>query len=296
MRHLLSSIVVVAVSLLVGCSAAQPLVVCGWDEVLVINVTKAEQGDITKLWSWRAKDRPELPVTLSNAFRTTDDCKPVFAGKKILISSSSGGCALVEYPAGRVVWYAAVPNAHSVELLPGDRIIAAASVSPKGNRLMLFDIARSDQVIWEAPLHSAHGVVWDERRHVVWALGFDELRCYELQDWATATPALKLRASHKLPDDGGHDLQAVPGGNDLVVTTHNHVHLFDREKLTYRLHPELGDLVNVKCVSTHPESGRVAHLRGEGKNWWTERINLLAPAGEVNLPGEKLYKARWLTP
>lgn len=296
MMRFLSPIAMCVSLLLSGCNTAQTLIVCGWDEVFVIDIAKAEQGDMTKLWSWRAKDHPELPATLANAFRTTDDCKPVHGGTKILISSSSGGCALVDYPAGKVTWYASVPNAHSIELLPGHRIIAAASTHAKGNRLMLFDLAKPDHLVWETPLHSAHGVIWDESRQWVWALGFDELRCYELQDWNSATPALKLLASHRLPDDGGHDLLAVPGSDDLVLSTHKHVHLFDREKKTFRPHPELGDLPSVKCVSPHPDTGRVAYLRGEGKNWWTSSIRLLNPDGEIHLPGEKMYKARWLAP
>jgi hypothetical protein len=80
-------------------------------------------------------------------------------GSKILISSSSGGCALVERPSGKAIWYAQVPNAHSLELLPRGRIIVASSVHAQGNRLVLFDLDHSDQPIWGTPLVSAHGVV-----------------------------------------------------------------------------------------------------------------------------------------
>jgi len=273
---------------------AEPLVLCGWDEVFVLELADAEKGKIEKLWSWRAADRKELPEAIRSSFRTTDDCKPVAGGTKILISSSSGGCALVERPSGRVLWYASVPNAHSLELLPRDRVVVASSVSPNGNRLILYDLAGSERPLWHTPLISAHGVVWDEKRQSLWALGLKELRCYELKDWAGQEPSLTMKASHPLPDDGGHDLQAVPRSNDLVLTTSRHVYLFDREQCKFRLHPELGDKANVKCVSVHPATGRMVFIQGSSKAWWNEAFGLLAPAGEVTLPGERLYKARWL--
>jgi hypothetical protein len=273
---------------------AEPLVLCGWDEVFVLELADAEKGKIEKLWSWHAADRKELPAAMSGSFRTTDDCKPVGDGTKILISSSSGGCALVERPSGRVLWYATVPNAHSLELLPRDRVVVASSVSPNGNRLILYDLACSDRPLWHTLLISAHGAVWDEKRQALWALGLKELRCYELKDWAGPEPSLTMKASHPLPDEGGHDLQAVPRSSDLVLTTSCHVYLFDREQCKFRLHPELGDKTNVKCVSVHPASGRTVFVQSSSKAWWNEAVGLLSPAGEVKLPGERLYKARWL--
>jgi hypothetical protein len=273
---------------------AEPLVLCGWDEVFVVEPAHAENGRSDKLWSWRAADRQELPQALRDSFRTTDDCKPVDGGEKILISSSSGGCALVEYPSGRVLWYASVPNAHSLERLPRDRVVVASSVSPNGNRLILYDMGRPDQPLWETPLVSAHGVVWDEKRQVLWALGLKELRCYELKDWTGEKPSLALKAGHALPDDNGHHLQAIPQSNDLVVTTGSRVYLFDRQTRQFRPHPELGDKANVKCVSIHPVSGRTVFIQASNKAWWNDTIGLLSPATEVRLPGERLYKARWI--
>lgn len=275
-------------------ATAEPLVFCGWDKVFILDLADAEKGKIDKLWSWRATDRKELPEALRGSFRTTDDCKPVDGGTKILISSSSGGCALVERPSGRVLWYASVPNAHSLERLPGDRLIVASSVSPNGNRLILYDPARSDQPAWETPLVSAHGVVWDEKRQLLWALGLKELRCYELKDWSGDKPSLTRKASHPLPDAGGHDLQAIPQSDNLVLTTGRHVYLFDREERRFRLHPELGDKAHVKCVSVHPVNGRTVFVQASEKAWWSDAIGLLSPAAQVSLPGERLYKARWI--
>jgi hypothetical protein len=282
--------------LALGCGAkASPLLLCGMDEVFLIDTAAAEKGTIEKLWSWRAKDREDVPEALRKSFATTDDCKPVNGGARVLVSSSSGGCALVERPSGKVLWYARVPNAHSLELLPGGRVVVASSVNAFGNKFLLFDLARPDQPLWETPARSAHGVVWDSERQRLWALNFDELRCYELKDWESDHPSLALEKSYALPDEDGHDLQPVPGSADLTVTTSHHVYLFDRGKREFRAHPVLGDQPEVKCVTTHPTSGRVVYLPAVGgKQWWSDRISFLAPEGGVQFPGEKLYKARWL--
>lgn len=294
MTRILALVLIAVMILPSRMTRAEQLVLCGWDEVFLLDVADAEKGKVEKLWTWRAADRKDLPEALRGSFRTTDDCKAVDGGGKILISSSSGGCALVERPAGRVRWYASVPNAHSLELLPRDRVVVASSGSPNGNRLILYDLAGSERPLWQTPLISAHGVVWDEKRQSLWALGLKELRCYELKDWAGQEPSLAMKASYPLPDDGGHDLQAVPRSNHLVLTTSRHVYLFDREQCEFRLHSELGEKTNVKCVSVNPASGRTVFVQGTRETWWNEAVGLLSPSSKVRLPGERLYKARWL--
>jgi hypothetical protein len=271
----------------------EPILLCGADTVFLLETANAAKGKIDKLWTWNAKQCKQLPETMRNTFRSTDDCKPVDGGARVLISSSSGGCALVERPSGNVLWYAQVPNAHSLELLPRNRIVAASSVSPKGNRLMLFDVARSDRPIWEAPLVSAHGVVWDESRKLLWALGGKELQSFELQDWEGDKPSLRMKASYPLPDEGGHDLQPMPRSSDLIVTSGQHVKLFDRDKHQFRPHPQLADRAAVKSVNVHPLTGQTIFLQAT-ESWWSDSLGLLAPPGKIQLPGERLYKARWL--
>lgn len=273
---------------------AESLLLCGAETVFEIDTATAENGTINKTWVWDARECNELPDALRGTFKTTDDCKPVDGGARVLICSSSGGCALVERPAGKVLWYAQVPNAHSLEFLPRERIVVASSVSENGNRLVLFDVARSNQPLGDTPLPSAHGVVWDAGRQLLWALGLDELRCYELRDWHSEQPSLAMKASYPLPDADGHDLQPIPGSDDLAVTTGRHVYLFSRDKRAFRPHPGLADQEQVKSLSVHPGTGRTAFVQAT-ESWWSDRLGLLSPSGRIQLPGERLYKARWLS-
>jgi hypothetical protein len=285
---------VIALAMLCARSAnAESVILCGADTVFVVKTEAITGGKTAKAWSWNAKQCEQLPEAVRRTFATTDDCKPVDGGSRILISSSSGGCVLIERPSGKVIWYAVVPNAHSLELLPCARIAVASSVSANGDRLIVFDIAHSDQPIADTPLPAAHGVVWDEGREVLWALGLKELRCYELQDWQGKRPSLKMKAAYPLSDQSGHDLQPIPNSNDLVVTTGRHVFLFDRDRREFRPHGDLGDSKDIKSVNVHPRTGQTVFIQAT-ESWWSDRLGLLNPAGKLQLPGERLYKARWL--
>jgi hypothetical protein len=269
---------------------AQPLVVCGWDEVYVLDPSGPAPR---KTWSWKAADRPELPDAYRAKFRTTDECKPV-AGNRMLITASSDGAALVDRATGRTLWWASCGNAHSAELLPRDRIVLACSVRQgTGNKLALFDARTPERELFATELYSGHGAVWDASRSLLWALGEKELRAYRLRDGEGSTPSLALTATYPLPDAGGHELSAVPATSQLIVSTHAGVWRFDRDTGQFSPDPELRDLHDVKSAVVHPQSGRVAYTQADSPEWWTRRIRLKGPAGEVVLEGERIYKVRW---
>lgn len=280
-------------------SRAQPgtseLVVCGWDEVFILALDDGPSPVARKIWSWRAADSPELPPEIHSAFRTTDDCKPVDDGRRILISSSGGAIALVDRETRRASFHARVTNAHSVEMLPDGRIAAAASTSnaPTGNRVVIFDAA-SGRELASDELYSGHGVVWDEDRKLLWALGGDVLRAYLIGD-GNAT-RLDRFLEIALPDGGGHDLIAIPGSPRLFVSTLRHAWYFDRDRLWFTPHDTLGDAGNVKSYNVHPTTGRVVYVQAEGKDWWAEHLHFERPDGTLRLAGERLYKARWIEP
>lgn len=270
-------------------AVAQQLVACGWDEVFVLDVTDVPR----KVWSWRAATRPELPEAMRTKFRTTDECKPV-DGNRLLITASSDGAALVDRATGVALWWGECGNAHSAELLPGDRIVLACSVREQtGNRLVLFDASTPERELFSTPLHSGHGVVWDSERERLWALGMDDLRAYRLDAWASSTPTLVLDGSWPLPDTSGHELVPVPGSPDLVVSTHHSVWRFDRDRLAFREDPDLAGRPDVKGVAIHPDTGQVAFIEADPPEWWSARIRFVHPARTLTLD-ERLYKVRWL--
>jgi Family of unknown function (DUF6528) len=271
------------------------LVVCGWDEVFVFDLGATDNPG-GKIWSWRAKDRPELPAELHSRFATTDECKPVDGGRRILITSSSDGVALVDYPSGNVVFHATAPNAHSAELLPGGRIAVAASHRPDtpGDRLILFDIDHPGKPLFHTEVPWAHGAVWDKKRQILWALADEDLHAYTLKDWDTDSPSLALEAKYRLPDRGGHDLYPAANTSVLTATTGKHCWLFDRDTREFTSHPALFNRASVKCITMDPATLRTVWVQAEGGNWWSERLRFLNPTGALVKPGQKFYKARWM--
>jgi hypothetical protein len=87
----------------------------------------------------------------------------------------------------------------------------------------------------------------------------------------------------------------VPGTPALLLTTGQHVWLFDRDRLTFRTHPRIGDLNHVKSVDLDLQSGAMAYVQGE-ESWWAQRVKFLGLDRNVEFPGSKLYKARWVNP
>jgi hypothetical protein len=69
------------------------LIVCGCDEVFILDGAKLAKGEVVRTWRWTVATCPNLPADLRPAFRTTDECKPVDGGRRILVTSSSGGIA-----------------------------------------------------------------------------------------------------------------------------------------------------------------------------------------------------------
>lgn len=250
-----------------------------------------------KVWAWKAAECADLPDPVRPLFATTDECKPFDHGQKVLITSSGGAVAYVDRVQDRVLFYGRAANAHSADILPGNRIAVAASHDPdgQGDRLILFDMNQPDQPLWSEPLSWGHGVYWDGRRQQLWALAAKEVRIYQLRDWNTTTPKLQLVSTVALPESCGHDMYPVPGTPSLSVTTSHGCWLIDRNTQELSTHPELAGRERVKCISQHPRTKQTVYVQAEGENWWAERLQFLHPEDTYHVPGGHFYKARWNT-
>jgi hypothetical protein len=130
---------------------------------------------------------------------------------------------------------------------------------------------------------------WDE----VWALGGDVLRAYAVGAPGGST-TLERRFEMPLPDRGGHDLVALPGSSRLFLSTGRRCFYFDRDRRQLSPHETLGDRPDVKSYNVHRHTGRIVYVQAEGSNWWAEHLHFAQPEGTLRLPGEHLYKARWV--
>ncbi|MGC4234327.1 MAG: DUF6528 family protein [Niabella sp.] len=266
------------------------LAACGDDKVMLINSRKSVEGQAAIIWTWTVAEATDLPLPYRQLMVPLDECKLVDKSKKLLLTSSGGGAVLLDIKTKKVLFYAKVPMAHSAEILPHGRIVVALSTHKAGNSIELYDITKPDRLLFKDSLYSGHGVVWDKASDRLFALGFDELRAYELKDWATETPGLLLVQSWKLPDEGGHDLSAIDN-DELLVSTHHNVFIFNTRKGEFRLFDMLAGKEDIKSVNYNRKTNRLVYTQAE-ESWWTHHIYQKDPDKTIEIPGVKLYKVR----
>ncbi|MQY15247.1 hypothetical protein SRB5_54260 [Streptomyces sp. RB5] len=220
----------------------------------------------------------------------------------VLTTASKGFAAVVEYPTGRPYWARALTpdlNLHSIELVPHGNI---AVVGSTGGVLRIY--AAHNDTYAEAPLEDAHGLQWDARLRVLWALGRHELVAYRVQGTADR-PEIKRGRSAELPHPdgdhaGGHDLGQVAGNPDrLWVTTRHEVLQYSKKRREFvKDYPGAArtDREDVKSIGSDHRSGRLLSTSPEDglhQSWWTTSVRLDEPTGAVKLADGGIYKARW---
>jgi hypothetical protein len=260
--------------------------VCGDSKVLLVDHTKSTNGTPEIIWTWDAQQADDLPEDYRRKFRTMDDCKVANGGKALLVSSSSGAIAMLDSKDRKVLFYASVPNAHSIALLPGNRIVAAASTNPTGNKIMLFDADRSESLLSEDSLYSAHGTVWHEQSQRLYTLGYDVLRTYRISG-----DKLIREKEWKIPGEGGHDLTLAPDTKSLFLTEHHGAWRFELDSEQFVKIPGFPEGENIKSIG-EAASGQFIYTVPE-ESWWTFHVNFHNPSHQVAFPNMKVYKARW---
>lgn len=264
--------------------------VCGDHQVLLVDYDRSTGTTPEVVWTWDAHAAKDLPEEYRlKKFNTVDDCKPINKGKEILVSSSSGAVAVVEMKTGAAHFYASVPNAHSVELLPGNLLAAAASTADDGNSIMVFDLDDGTKPLFTDSLYSAHGLVWNARRKSLFALGYDVLREYKFASGGQ----LELKQQWTIPGIGGHDLQPTYDGKSLLVTEHEGAWKFDLATHQFSKIDGFPDTENIKSLGQNKAGQYIFTVPEE--RWWTFHVDFFNPEQRFAFPGMKVYKARWFS-
>lgn len=271
-------------------SSIREIILVGDDKVIIIDYAKSSPEKKHISWELKACEIIGLPDSLQGYFNTMDDAKSVENNTKLLISSSGGGVVLVDRETKKCLFYAKAPNAHSVEYLPNDRIAVALSTAEGGNRIEVYDVHQSDVPLYSDSLFSGHGVTWNKEQERLYALGYDKLRAYSLDDWASEKPALKLEQEWTLPATGGHDLFA-PSSNQLLLSTSKEVWAFNIQEERFSPFEPIADVENVKSIYFNEETKEVIYTKGE-ISWWTHQVHFLNPEKTLPVPEMKLYKIR----
>ena len=286
-------LLIIVTLLCAGCTSVKKewMAVCGDGIVRIIDMAESDSTDIKEVWRWD-KDDPQvnLPKGYDMLMRNLDECKFVDNNTKMLLTASGDGMMLLDIETKDILCYAHVPMAHSADLLPNNRIAVALSIHNKGNALEIYDIDTPEKVVFRDTLYSGHGVVWNEKRQRLYALGYKELKEYELVDWNTEKPSLRQVKMWEIPMESGHDLSPVDD-NRMLVSAHEGVMWFDIDKEEFSPFEPLSNVENVKSVNYDPETQRLIYTKAE-INWWTHHIYQENPDKMITMDSLKVYKVR----
>ena len=268
---------------------AKSFMACGDSKIIMADYNGSNDTTPKIIWEWDAHKDTALPEAYRAAlFDTVDDCKSVNNGQEILVSASSGAVAILDTETQHAKFYAKVPNGHSIELLPDNRLIAASSISTEGNKLMLFDISKPDSApLFTVPLESAHGVVWDRKRSSLYALGYNVSREYKM----ASADALHLDNEWTIKGIDGHDLQMVPGGDALFMTEETGAWKFNLTDYTFGKIEGFPDAANIKSIGQDSSFQYIYTI--EEESYWTYHVRFFNPTRVLTFPTLHVYKARW---
>lgn len=106
------------------------IITCGDSKVMIINIGKASMTTVPYEWEWDSKTADDLSATLKRRLLGIDECKVVNEGNdQLVLLASSGGSALILSRKTKKCLFTAAdaPGAHSIELLPNNRVVVALS-------------------------------------------------------------------------------------------------------------------------------------------------------------------------
>ena len=279
------------------------LVFCGDNHVFVVNATIAKDSYKEGIvWQWDATSAAGDLGLDAKRCDHLDECKFVDNGSKLLLTSSYGWCALLDYSTSKMLFHAtAVPNAHSAEYIPGGYIAVATSTGSTANhnKVQLYNSARSEVVLASADLDSGHGVVWDYKRNVLYAAGGNVIKIFKINGIDTNEPSFELVKSIKAPQGGIHDINRVD--DNTITVAGNRAYLFNVETEKFIEMPLFSGSTALKSLNYNAETGEVWYTDAtfpEGEESWSSHkirysrnIEASAPDRIINVDID-MYKVR----
>lgn len=184
-------------------------------------------------------------------------------GDVILIVASGGYAGIIKYPEGTPVWEidSCGNNPHSIEILPNGNVVCAASTGASVRLYYVSELLNGNtagaQKYVDYKLEGAHGALWDPKEEVLWTVGNDELRAYELVGEGNTQTLKELGGvGATLPEDanGGHDLAADFSDSDYLWITGKQVIRFNKSACEFDTKYENNAKLNI------------SHVKGFGNN------------------------------
>lgn len=244
-----------------------------------------------KVWSWDAA-KSGVPTERQIWFSNPSEVKPVYNGKYILMTASGGAVALIRIADSKLMYYAqAGSNPHSAELLPDGNIVAVSSTDTKLRTFVTDTIKGFGKFHASYELPSAHNVVWDKKRNLLYTTQDRKLYSFTYNNDSNAPQLLDKTLVMELPntESCGHDLFPVQDKeNSLWLTTNENIWQYNLE--TNKLE-KIYPFYAVKSVS---DSKNGILMLYPTTQWWSD--GLINEKGKklFTIPGAKIYKGRWM--
>ena len=278
------------------------LVFCGDNHVYVINASTAKDNYKEGiLWSLDVKSLAPVLGLAENKCDHLDECKFVDNGTKLLLTSSYGWCALLDYATGKVLFHTTqTPNAHSAEYIPGGYVAVATSTGSTDlhNNVQLYSIDKSEQILAKAYLYSGHGLVWDYSRNVLYGAGGDVVKVFDVT--LGEKPAIALKKTIKALKNGIHDLMRVD--NNTLTVAGDHAYLFNVETELFTEMTLFSGSSSIKSLNYNGETGEIwytdATVPEGNQSWSSQKIrystNKDGSSAEriIKVPDMDMYKVR----
>lgn len=287
----------------------------GAKKILVLDpkVSDWNSNDAVK-WSWypSASNGFDTPTP---GWRLPSDVKfrnsSFYGGQVMLVCDSDGFAAIIPYPAGDTKRWSinlnVGPNPHAVELLPDGNIAIAAS---NGGWVRIYTASQGPDSSKYAQydLPGAHGVLWDPKMQILWAIG-DKIITGLKVGGTAAAPTIQEGTSltTKLIVTGGHDLSPVYGDTDrLWVTANAGVVQFIKSTKSWDVKYEGYKTINrpiVKSITNSPKSKIIVQTKPNNTlfEWATNTIDIFTLGKEITREtrtrkSSAIYKARIWNP
>ena len=248
------------------------LVICGDNNIFVLNADLIQNSyKESIIWQLDVKTLASDLGLAASRCDHLDDCKFVDNGTKLLMTSSYGWCALLDYETGKVLFHTLqVPNAHSAEYIPGGYIAVATSTGDANtnNKVQLYSIDKSNQILASADLYSGHGVVWDYSRNVLYGAGGDVVKVFDVT--FGDTPSIALKKTIKAPQGGIHDLMRVDNSTLTVAGARAYLFNVDTEKFDEMT--LFSGSTAIKSLNYNGETGEIWYTDAtipEGNETWS---------------------------
>lgn len=128
-------------------------------------------------------------------------------------TSSSGYVGLASYPDGKCLWETKLNSysPHTIEYLPNGLVAVACSGGSDTSKgfVRLYNINTSDY--FEVKIKSAHGLLWDDVRGLLWTLGDTTISAYNIGNDPNVPTLSAVEYYGTSSVKGGHDMSVVAG-------------------------------------------------------------------------------------